>query len=519
MKLERTKNAKRNIVFGTLSTVITMLLPFVVRTVIINKLGADYLGLNSLFTSILQVLNLSELGFSSAIVYSMYKPIAEQDDDTVCALLLLYNKIYKVVGTVIFVVGLCLIPFLEHLISGDYPADINIYIIYVIYLVNTSLSYFMFAYKSSLLNAYQRTDVVSNIKTITTVGQYVIQIIIILTLANYYVYIIVMPLFTLVNNIINAIWVKKLFPQYSCRGKVKPEIIKNIKTNVAGLMVNKLCSTSRNSFDSIFVSAFLGLTMTAIYNNYYYIFSAVVQVMAVLVSSMLAGAGNSVVTETKEKNYNDMNKFNFLYMWIAGWCTCCFLCLYQPFMKIWVGEELMLPFSSVVLFCAYFYVIKMGDVRGLYIDAAGLWWKQKWRAIAESAANLILNFTLVQFFGINGIIAATLISLFIINFCLGTQFVFKFYFQNGKMWQYFLYHGRYALVTIVACCTSYAVCSLIQIEGILEFILKLLICCVVPNIIYLLCYFKTKQYNISMSWILSSFHLAQKLGFLLPKKK
>lgn len=519
MKLERSKNAKRNLLWGTISNLIHMLLPFVVRTVIIYKLGADYLGLSSLFTSILQVLNLSELGFSSAVVYSMYKPIAEQDDEAVCALLSFYRRVYRIVGLVILIVGLCLLPFLPYLISGSYPDDINLYAVYIIYLVNTSLSYFLFAYKSSLLNAYQRTDVISNVKAITNTAMYAVQIALLFLFSNYYIYIIVMPVFTLANNIINAIMVKKMFPQYTCKGKVKPEIMKEIKTNVPGLMLNKLCATSRNSFDSIFVSAFLGLTATAIYNNYYYIFSAIVQIIAVISTSLLGGVGNSVATESKEKNYSDLKKFNFLYMWLGGWCTCCFLCLYQPFMKIWVGEDLMLSFSSVILFCLYFYVLKMGDLRALYVDATGLWWKQKWRSITEAALNLILNFVLVQFWGINGIIAATLISLFLINFCWGSQFIFKFYFQNGKLKEYFLQHLEYAVVTLLACVVTYFVCTFIPIEGVLGLIIKMLICVTVPNVIYLLCYRWTKQYGISMQWFLSILHLDKKLRFLLPKKK
>lgn len=153
MKLEKTKNARRNILFGILNKVITMFLPFVVRSVIIYALSAEYLGLNSLFSSILQVLNLTELGFSSAMVYSMYKPIAENDDETICALLNFYRKIYFIIGCIVLSLGLLLLPFLDKLINGDVPDNINIYILYLCYLVNTVLSYMMFAYRSSLLNA------------------------------------------------------------------------------------------------------------------------------------------------------------------------------------------------------------------------------------------------------------------------------------------------------------------------------------------------------------------------------
>ncbi|MFR5992244.1 MAG: lipopolysaccharide biosynthesis protein [Mediterraneibacter faecis] len=339
MKLEKTKNARRNILFGILNKVITMFLPFVVRSVIIYALSAEYLGLNSLFSSILQVLNLTELGFSSAMVYSMYKPIAENDDETICALLNFYRKIYFIIGCIVLSLGLLLLPFLDKLINGDVPDNINIYILYLCYLVNTVLSYMMFAYRSSLLNAHQRTDVISNINTITLGSMYFLQIIVLIATKNYYTYVLMMPAFTILNNLIVAGVSRKYYPQYECKGELDSTLISGIKKQTVGLMVNKICAVSRNSLDNIFVSTFLGLAATAMYGNYYYIMNAIIAILMVVSNGLLAGVGNSIVTESPEKNYSDLNKINFVYMWFAGWCTICLICLYQPFMKLWVGKN------------------------------------------------------------------------------------------------------------------------------------------------------------------------------------
>ena len=431
MKLEKTKNARRNILFGILNKVITMFLPFVVRSVIIYALSAEYLGLNSLFSSILQVLNLTELGFSSAMVYSMYKPIAENDDETICALLNFYRKIYFIIGCIVLSLGLLLLPFLDKLINGDVPDNINIYILYLCYLVNTVLSYMMFAYRSSLLNAHQRTDVISNINTITLGSMYFLQIIVLIATKNYYTYVLMMPAFTILNNLIVAGVSRKYYPQYECKGELDSTLISGIKKQTVGLMVNKICAVSRNSLDNIFVSTFLGLAATAMYGNYYYIMNAIIAILMVVSNGLLAGVGNSIVTESPEKNYSDLNKINFVYMWFAGWCTICLICLYQPFMKLWVGKKLMFPNVVAIAFGIYFYALEMGVVRGVYSDAAGLWWENRYRAIVETIANLILNYILVKCFGILGIIVATLISLLVINFGFGSQIVFKYYFKNS----------------------------------------------------------------------------------------
>ena len=167
MKIERAKNATRNVVFGFLLKIYTLIFPFIMRTAMIYWMGVEYLGLNSLFTSILQVLNLAELGVGSAMVFSMYKPIAADDDEEICALMKLYKIYYRVIGCVVLGVGLVLLPFLDKLISGEVPNDINIYILYLLNLGATVLTYWLFAYRNSLFQAYQREDIISKVSICT----------------------------------------------------------------------------------------------------------------------------------------------------------------------------------------------------------------------------------------------------------------------------------------------------------------------------------------------------------------
>ncbi len=497
--MKRTQNAIRNIASGFINKVIILLFPFLIKTVIIQVLGANYLGLNSLFTSLLQVLNLAELGFSSAVIYSMYKPIAEKDKTKICALMNLYKKIYRYVGIIITICGLALLPFLKYFVSGDYPTDINLYLLYLLYLLNTSLTYFLFSYKSALLSAYQRNDIINNIQTVTSLFQYLLQILVLVVTKNYYLFVIIQILITICNNIILSIITDKKYKDYKCSGDVDSTTKREIKKSVTGLMIHKLCATTRNSFDSIFISAFLGLEMVAIYSNYYSIIFSLIGLMGIITTSLVAGIGNSIVTETESKNYQDMRKLNFIYMWLSGWATVCLACLYQPFMKLWMGDKYMFPYGVVILFCIYFYSLKMGDIRAMYSDAKGLWFENRYRAIAESIVNLILNLVLVHFFGIYGIITGTLISLLIINFGYGSQILFKHYFIHQKVSEYFSSHGLYMLVTLVISIITYYICSFVEGTKITDFILKLLICIMIPNMMYYLVYFKTKIFKESTS--------------------
>ena len=204
MKINRTENAVRNILFGGILRVYQIVIPFVMRTVMIYCMGVQYLGLNSLFTSILQVLNLAELGVGSAMVYSMYKPIAEDDTDTICALMGLYRTYYQCIGLIIAVIGVGLTPFIPKLIKSDLPVGINIYALYLLNLSATVLSYWLFAYKNSLLQAHQRIDVTSKVTLITNTFQYVVQIFVLAVLKNYYIFVVVMILTLIMSTSISA---------------------------------------------------------------------------------------------------------------------------------------------------------------------------------------------------------------------------------------------------------------------------------------------------------------------------
>ena len=426
--LDKTRNAKLGIVSGIVNKIITLLLPFVVRTIFISVIGIEYAGLNSLFTSLLQVLNLAELGFSSAVVYSMYKPIAERDDETICALLLFYKRIYIIVGIVVLFAGVIAMPFLPYLINGNSPENINLYAIYIIFLINTSISYLLYGYKTSLLNAHQRTDVLNNINSITQLLLNVISIVILLFYPNYYLYVIVIPLFTIVNNIMVSFKVDKMYPQYKCHGNISKKLRNDISKRIYGLAIQRLCIMTRNSMSSIILSAFTCLSIVGIYNNYYMIMTSLTGVINIILTAIMAGVGNDIQIKTTEDNFKSMRKFNFLYMWIGSFSAICLTLSFQPFMRLWLGNSYLLPTSTVLLLGLYYYNLKLGDISSTYYSAAGLWWYGKWRAILEAVLNLIVSLAFVKLWGVNGIIISTLIVHFFINILYGTSILFKYYF-------------------------------------------------------------------------------------------
>lgn len=494
-KIERTKNASRNIFFGIILKLYQIVVPFLMRTAMIYLMGVQYLGLNSLFASILQVLNLAELGVGSAMVYSMYKPIAEDDNITICALMKLYRTYYRVIGLLIAIVGCILMPFIPKLIGGEVPSDINIYILYLLNLGATVLSYWLFAYKNSIFQAHQRVDVVSKVTLVTSTIQYALQILVLWAFHNYYFYVIVMLATQALTNIITAIYADKIYPQFKPKGNVDKIQVKRINQRIRDLFTSKVGSIIYDSSDTIVISAFLGLTALAIYQNYFYILNAITGMISVVFSSCAAGIGNSIVIESKEKNYCDLNKFTFMITWISGFCSACLLCIYQPFMELWVGKDLMLSTSVVVCFVIYFFARQFNALFNLYKDAAGMWHEDRFRPLVAALTNFVLNLILVRIIGMYGIILSTVFAIFCVGMPWLMHNLFTVIFEKKQMRPFIRKLVKYSLVVLISCIVTYFICLRFNFSPIVTILVRGLICIIVPNLIYYLVFRNTEEYR------------------------
>lgn len=492
-KIERTKNATRNIIFGVILKAYQIIVPFLMRTAMIYFMGVQYLGLNSLFTSILQVLNLAELGVGSAMIYSMYKPIAEDDNTTICALMRLYRTYYRLIGLVIAIVGCALTPFIPKFISGDVPTGVNIYILYLLNLGATVLSYWLYAYKNSILQAYQRTDVVSKVALATSTIQYVFQLLVLWLFKNYYYYVVVTIVTQAVTNVVTAAIANKLYPEFRPNGKLPRDVVQQINHRIQDLFTAKIGSVVIGSADTIVISAFLGLTVLAVYQNYYFIMNSICGFITVVFSSITAGIGNSLVTESAEKNFNDFKKFTFIICFILCICCCCFAGLYQPFMRIWVGNEFMLDYSFVILFCILFYCLELAMVWATVKDAAGMWHTDRFRPLIGAGVNLIMNIILVQKIGLYGIILSTVISYVLISMPWLIHNLFK-YLYKGSIVAYLKDLITYILVAILSTSITIAACNIVTIEGLMELLIKGVLCIAIPIVIEILAYRKRAEF-------------------------
>lgn len=493
VEFNRTRNSTRTFIFGVLCKIISIIGPFLTRTIIIYKLGTDYLGLSSLFTSVLSILNISELGIGTAITFCLYKPVAEDDKTMVRALLSLLRKLYLAIGIIIISVGLLMMPALNVLISGECPADINLYILYLIYLINAASSYLGFAYKGVLLNVYQRGDISNKIETITEILKYVLQIGILLLFENYYWFAAILPFSTILITISTQVVSKSFYPDLYPEGEVPKEIKRIIKNKVIYLSAHSIAGTLTNSVDNIVISSVIGLTAIAVYGNYSYITSSVLSFILIAYRALTPAIGNSLCAESKEKNLKLFNSLQFLCFWTITWCCTCLLCLFQPFITFWIGKENLLNFSVVIMIVLYFYSNATRQLYGTYVGAAGLWNRTLPRQIISAILNLVLDVMLVKKYGIGGIVFASFASNFFVSLPLDVLVTYKD-IMNVRVSKGYISLCTRTIVTTLICAVSYIICSHIKIGGLLSLIIRSVICIIVPNLIMYIFYCKSEEF-------------------------
>lgn len=504
MGIGRTKRSMINISIGLVNKIFVTLLPFVIRTIMIQTIGIEYLGVDSLFASVLNMLSLSELGFSSSVVYAMYKPVAEGDDVKVRCILCYYKKVYRIIGAIICGIGLLLLPNLQWFIAEGttYPSDINIYFVYLVQLLNTAMSYFLFSYKGAVLIATMRNDLDSILETIRSLVLHSLQIVVLLMFREYYLYIIVLPIITFLNNICRAIVIDKKYPQYKGSGRLDMTDKREILIKVGALIGNKIGGAVFTSVDSIVISKYLGLVVLAKYTNYFTIFSAIFAIQTTIYSAIQSVIGNSLVSNSQDDNFSLFKDIFNITIVISLICVCCFTSLYQPFIAVWVGEENLLGMEIPILLAVYYFIKSTRKTLFTFYEASGLWRADFFKPYVSVILNLITNIILVQRVGLPGVILSSILALAVVEMPWEAIVFFKHCFNTNAE-----EYGKLILKAVFFCCLAFTltflICAMLPV-GIFGIILRLaatLLICAAISFILMNCTKGGKQALIRFEFI------------------
>ena len=483
----RTSNSTRNIIFGIGSEGIRYLLMFVTRTVFIHYLSTIYLGVNGLFSDILQMLSLAELGVGNAILFSMYKPYAEQDYKKVSILLNTYRKLYTIIGIVVTAIGLVFTPFLEFFLS-EVPQISNLRIIYLLYLLNTSLSYF-FVYKRSVLVVDQSSHIISVIKTISIIAQSAVQIILLVVFQSFVVYLFVQVVCTIGNNIFVSLYVDKHYPEIKIdnKDKLDDQTKQEIKKNIAGVFISKISGVIVSSTDNLLISKFVSTIVLGFYSNYLIFVDLFKSFISKVFESIIGSVGNLVAIESGSAAYTVYKKINFVNTWLVAYCSSMLFLLVNHFIDFWIGSGYLLSKAIVLWICINLYMRLIRWPNSAFIDTYGLFWNVKWKAIAEAIINIIasLIFLIPLKMGVQGVLLGTFVSNILTNFWYEPYIIFRYKF-NVSIREYFFSIIRHMICLVLGTLLCYLFGSFVIVHGFVGLILYFLVYLFLFNAVYVL---------------------------------
>ena len=427
--MSRIKSSSKNVFFGVFQQITTILLTFITRTVFIRYLEIELLGINSLFSNILTVFSIADLGFGTAIMYSMYQPMAEKNEKKISALMNFYKKIYTRVAIIVFIIGISLLPFLKYLIKENNIENISFY--YLLFLLDSVVSY-LYAYKVNIINADQKTYIIKRFTLFFHILKAIFQCLTIIIFRNFIVYILIQILTTISINIYGAYIAKKMYPFIDNKEDISDDEKKNILKNVKSLFIYKVGGVILNNTDNILISTILGVAIVGYYTNYFTIVNSITSITTIIFSTITYSVGNMIATDLKEKQYSIFKKLEFMSTIIFSFSTICLYILLDDLITCWLGNTYLIDKFTVISVCINFYIIGILNSTVMFRDTTGLFNDLKYLMIVTAMLNIILSIVLGKLIGLCGIIVATAISRIVTNFWYEPYMLHKKYFNKSS---------------------------------------------------------------------------------------
>ncbi|MGM9603807.1 MAG: lipopolysaccharide biosynthesis protein [Faecousia sp.] len=463
-------------------------------------LSQQYLGINSTLSGLISTMSVAELGIGSAITFSLYKPIAEKDHEKIAALSRLYRKVYFAVGTVIGGTGLCLMPFLP----GIFPEIAGIphwSAIFLLFLLDSVLSYYL-GYKQVLIIANQKQYIVTGIRSRILLACSAAQMVCLLCTGSYIGYLLIKLCSNLAINLILANRADRMYPFVKAFRRAeldrdaKQEILKNAKAMIG----HRLGGTVVFGTDNLLLAYFCGVTQVGIYSNYLMVTNGLRALFDPVFTSLSSSVGNLGAAEDQKALRTVFERLDFAGSWLYYFSAICLYVLYQPFISLWVGEEYLFSRGIVFLIVTNFYVTGMRNALTTFRESLGLFWYDRYKPFWESGVNLAASIVLARYFGIAGIFIGTLLSTMCVCFPVEPYVVYR-YGLDAPVRSYYLSYARNTLLTFFSGWAVSFVSSRIPLEGLPAFAANILLCLILPNVIFLLAHWKNAslRYYFSMA--------------------
>ena len=491
----RTKNSIKNISVGIFTQVIMTVLGFISRKVFLDNLDVTYLGLNGLLTNVLSMLGLLEAGIGSSIVYSLYRPLAENDEYKVTALMQLYKKSYKILAIIVCIISLALYPLIIEAMSNSTSIS-NMSIVYMVFVAKNILSY-LYSYKWCIINADQKSYIIGKRNLIFNIITTVMKIIILSLTKNYILFLLVDVFIMIIQNISNGYVVDKLYPYISSKEdcKIDEKTYSDIIKNVKALFLHKIGGFCVFGTDNLLISWFINVGTVGIYSNYTMIIGQLINLVSPIINGIGNSVGNLLVTEGSEKNYEVFRISYLVNFWIYSFVVIFLYNLLNPFIIWWLGEQYLLDLPTLVVILINCYISGMRCSIEIFKTKAGIFTQDKYAPLIEAILNLSTSIILVKYLGLAGIFLGTTISTMCIVFWNMPRLVYKNVFRKPLL-EYFKIYSIYVILTLVTGYITTLVCtSLVLGTTFISLVMRGIICVSIPNIVYIIVFYKTKEFQ------------------------
>lgn len=488
----RTQKVSINVLYGISNRIILMMLEFVARYFFVKHLGSELLGINGVFTNIIQCLSLAELGMNNVVMFSYYKPLAEDDDKRLSALNTFYHKIYSGIAACILIIGICLIPFLGLIINTSYEIP-HLKIIYMFYLADTVISYFCI-YKVTILSADQNGYIATRYEIVTNIVRTILQILSLMIFQDLLLYLAIKTISGVLCNALKARQASRLYKFTTVKSKLEKKDKEDIILTIRSGFIYKLSAVLLNSTDNILISSIVGTVWVGLLSNYITICTAVSSFVTITFNSMTASVGNLVTTEQKEKKLHIFNVMTIAANWTAMVCFICTFVLCDEFVTLWLGQEQVMKMSIVLPKVMMLYVSCVMQPIFSYREALGSYVKTKYVMLLSAGVNFILSVILGIICGTSGILIASLIAVFSTYFWYEPKVLFRDHFRVPVSSYYKMMIKNMALCAL-STGVIYWISSLFVADGWGKWIFKAAIIFSVVNLECYILYRKKKEFK------------------------
>ncbi|WP_408071404.1 lipopolysaccharide biosynthesis protein [Butyrivibrio sp. JL13D10] len=488
----RTKNTIKNIKYSTVNKIVTMFLSLAGRYIFLKILPIDYLGINGVFSDIFTMMSLADLGLTTAMAYSFYKPLAENDEDKLVALVTLYRKLYNTIAAAITIIGLAILPFLDYVINTDINIP-HIRLYYLISLFNTVVSY-LFAYKQSIITADQKFYIIQKYSMWMAIGKIIFQTIVLWLTHSYTAYLCVGIVNAVAYNLLVNHQANKYYPYILKRKKLDYQDKKNIYSNVASVFIYKISGVLMDGTDNMLISTIINTATVGLYTNYLTVINRLTQLTGAFFWSITASVGNLLAEDNKKEIERVFNQIMILGDWLGGMVVVCLYCLMEDFIACFFGPEYVMDKWILIAILANVYFSLVTYPLGMFKEAGGLYKETRWIMFICAIENIVLSIILGKMVGTFGIIAASFISRMTTSFWFEARLVFKD-ILCGKVSSYFIRIGLNAAIMLVFCAISYKAVEFIECNNLLIWAVKGFMSVLIINILYFLKYLKNDDYR------------------------